>query len=316
MTECKICHNRSDNKLHTARELAYGLGDSFTYLECGQCGCVQLVDIPADLGKYYPGGYYSHQPQGKLKTFVRHRWSAHAFGRRNVVGWAVSKAYGPRRSMLAVVRARPEKTARILDVGCGSGPLLLDLAWLGFKNLSGADPFLPRDVSYPNGVTAFKRQLSEMPGPFDLIMMHHSFEHMDEPAAVMRQAAERLLRGGQLILGIPVASSFAWKNFGVNWVGLDAPRHLYLHTSKSIELLAVQGGLVIEQVVHEGDYGQFCFSEQYAKGIPLHDPRSFDMNFPKMLWHWRYLRACAARADEINRKGEADLVCFHLRKPA
>lgn len=315
MKPCQICQNTEGNRPHVAHEMAFGLGDSFTYLECGRCGCVQLLDVPADLGRYYPPSYYSLQPHGWLKTFVRHRWSAHAYGRKNLVGWLVSTLYAPRRSMEAVARVNPPRTAGILDVGCGSGHLLRDLAWLGFQNLVGADPFIPYDLTYPDGVQIFKRALAEMAGDFDLIMMHHSFEHMPEPGVVMREAAKRLRSGGQLIVAIPTASSFAWRHYGVNWVGLDAPRHLFLHTRASMELLAGASGLQIEQVIQEGDAGQFLFSEQYQQGIPLHDPRSFDMNFPKMLRHWRYVRDCRRRAAELNRRGEGDLVCYHLRKP-
>jgi|GEM_PF-5382685 hypothetical protein len=32
-----------------------GLGDPFDYLECSACGCVQLLNIPADMRRYYPG---------------------------------------------------------------------------------------------------------------------------------------------------------------------------------------------------------------------------------------------------------------------
>lgn len=316
MNRCQICQNTDGNRLHVAREMAYGMGDSFTYLECGRCGCVQLLDVPADLGRYYPPDYYSLQPHGALKTFVRHRWSAHAYGRKNLVGWLVTTFYGPRRSMQAVARVNPPRSARILDVGCGRGALLQDLAWLGFQNLFGADPYIPHELAYPDGVRVYKRALAEMPGDFDLIMMHHSFEHMPEPLGVMRAAAERLRPGGQLIVALPTASSYAWRHYGVNWVALDAPRHLFLHTRASMELLAQACGLHIEQIVQEGDAGQFLLSEQYQQGIPLHDPRSFNMNFIKMLRHWRYVRECRRRAGELNQRGESDLVCYHLRKRA
>src|SRR5439155_15830776 len=101
MAVCKICNNEKNNRLHKAREMAFGLRDEFTYLECRQCGCVQLLEVPADMGKYYEQSYYSLQPHGKLKTFVRRQWSAHAFGRKNLVGWLFSELFFAHRSMLA-----------------------------------------------------------------------------------------------------------------------------------------------------------------------------------------------------------------------
>src|ERR1051326_2305515 len=311
---CKVCANRESNRLHTAREMAFGLRNTFTYLECGGCGCVQLLDVPRDMAKYYPPGYYSLQPHGTLKTWLRRRWSAHAFGRKNLAGWLVSEMFFPHRPMLAFKRANPAQEARILDVGCGRGYLLQDLADLGFRNLTGADPFVQADLTYPNGVKVFKRTLSEMKGQFDLIMLNHSFEHMDQPSEVMQQVGVLLASGGQVILGIPVASSFAWKHYGVNWVNLDAPRHLFLHTFKSIEILTGKAGLKIESIYHEGNDEQFWASEQFANNIPSNDPRSLSANALKRLWNWPKIRACRAKAEELNRAQQGDLVCFHLRK--
>ena len=311
---CRICGNNEGNRLHTAREMAFGLREPFTYLECGGCGCVQLLEIPSDMAKYYPPGYYSLQPHGTIKTLMRRRWSAHAFGKKNLVGWFVAYAFFAHRPMLAVKRVNPSKSARILDVGCGRGYLLQDLAMLGFTNLTGADPFVEQDLNYESGVKVFKRGLPELEGQFDLIMLHHSFEHMDKPAAIVGQIAARLAPGGKVILGIPVASSFAWKHYGVNWVNLDAPRHFFLHTFKSIELLASKADLKIEQIVHEGNDEQFWGSEQFANDIPSNDPRSLGASTFRRFARWGKIRECRAKAAELNSRGEGDLVCFHLSR--
>src|SRR5207245_410010 len=115
---------------------------------------------------------------------------------------------------------------------------------------------------------------------------------------------------GQVILGIPVASSFAWKHFGVNWANLDAPRHFFLHTTKSIELLATKAGLLVEQIVHEGNDEQFWLSEQFSRDIPSNDPRSLKACPLKTILAYRKIRACRARAEELNQKQEGDLACF------
>lgn len=314
MNSCKICGNREGNRLHKVREMAFGLRECFMYLECGECGTLQLMEIPGDMAKYYPREYYSLQPHGTLKAFVRRKWSAHAFGQKNLVGWLLSEIFFAHRPMLAVRRVNPPKTARILDVGCGRGYLLQDLAFLGFRNLSGADPFIQSDLAYESGPRIFKRQLSEVPGQYDLIMLHHSFEHMEAPGALMQEIARRLCPGGQVILGIPVASSYAWKHYGVNWVNLDAPRHFYLHTQKGINLIASRAGLIVEQEVHESSDEQFWASEQFGRDIPSNDPRSISRSILRRLLVWPMIRACRARARKINQKREADLVCFHLLK--
>ncbi len=312
MNSCKICKNSSGNTVHIAREMMFGFRDQFEYLECAQCGCVQLLNVPQNMARYYPESYYSFEKHGWAKTLLRHRWSAYAYGRFSFPGAIVSRVFFPNRAMMSVKRLGPALEARILDVGCGSGRLLLDLQYLGFKHLTGVDPFLERELTYPGGLTIHKKQLDRLTGHYDLIMLHHSYEHMDNPASVMRTLGGLLSPNGTVIVRIPVASSYGWEHFGINWVNLDAPRHLFLHTQQSIELLAKEAGLALNQVVHEGDDGVFWASEAYASDIPLSDPRFPYNSLRKRLFGWRGLCDYRKRAEELNREAQADLVCIYL----
>ena len=58
---CRICRNEHGNTSFQAREMMFGFGDEFEYVECAQCGCLQIRSYPADLSKYYPSNYYPHQ---------------------------------------------------------------------------------------------------------------------------------------------------------------------------------------------------------------------------------------------------------------
>src|SRR5437867_8712833 len=99
---------------------------------------------PADMSKYYPADYYSLRQNNWLKVFLRHQWASYAYHGWNPVGWLVSKRFFPYREIYAIRRAKVSKSARILDVGGGTGQLILDMSHLGFKYLTGADPFIER----------------------------------------------------------------------------------------------------------------------------------------------------------------------------
>ena len=60
---CRACGNAEGNTAHFPKEMMFGWREVFEYFECGRCGCLQIAEIPADLGKYYPrDAYYSYQP--------------------------------------------------------------------------------------------------------------------------------------------------------------------------------------------------------------------------------------------------------------
>ena len=37
--------------------MMFGLREEFEFFECGNCGCVQIAEVPANLAKYYPEEY-------------------------------------------------------------------------------------------------------------------------------------------------------------------------------------------------------------------------------------------------------------------
>ena len=56
---CEICSNSDKNEIHQVRDMMFGLGRLFTYLECSDCRSLQLVDPPRDVKNFYPPDYYS-----------------------------------------------------------------------------------------------------------------------------------------------------------------------------------------------------------------------------------------------------------------
>ena len=312
-TVCAVCNNPNDNTLHVAREMMFGLRDQFHYLECGACKCLQLLDVPADMSRYYPRNYYSFAPTSAFKDRVRHRRSAYAHGARSLSGWLAEQMLGPDHAMRAIQRARIPFDARVLDVGCGGGgQLIREMTQLGYHNVCGLDPFIEVDRHYPDGVTVWKRSIEDMDGEFDVVMSHHAFEHMPAPARALAEMRRVLAPEGRILVRIPVADSHAWRRYGVNWVNLDAPRHLFLHTPESMKRLAGQSGLTISGLVFEGNASQFIASDQYEQDVPLADPRPvYAGGLRRWVGVWRAHRL-AAQVDELNRSGQGDWACFEL----
>jgi 2-polyprenyl-3-methyl-5-hydroxy-6-metoxy-1,4-benzoquinol methylase len=128
-------------------------------------------------------------------------------GLPNVFGWLMAKVFG-KLSFLAVSSlglATPK--SKILNVGCGSGALLNYLYTEGFSNLTGADPYIDQDFAHAGGISVHKKGNKELEGKFDLIMFHHSFEHIEDQLGTLQQAVQKWAKSGVILLGLPLSST-------------------------------------------------------------------------------------------------------------
>jgi predicted SAM-dependent methyltransferase len=184
----------------------------------------------------------------------------------------------------------------------------------GFINLTGIDPYIKNDITYRNGLKIFKKHIFELNGQYDLLMSHHSFEHMPQPLDVLNKFHELLKPTGYALIRIPVASSFAWRHYGVNWVGIDAPRHLFLHTLQSMHLLSRNAGFKMVDFEFDSTGHQFFASELYARNLSLNES-SYYLNDPqKALFSDEQMEAFEEKARELNAKDDGDQACFYLQK--
>lgn len=312
MTACKVCANIDGNIHHVAREMMYGYRDEFRYLECRQCGCVQIIDSPADLSRYYPDDYYSFTTSepikpGPVQDFLRRQRSSHCLDQKNLIGAVMARRYGIPAYFDWLKRMGAKLDSSIVDVGCGSGGLLLQLRRQGFANLVGIDPFITGDIVH-NGVKILKQEVGSYQEQADFIMLNHSFEHMPAPLAVLKHLWRILKPSGCLLIRIPVVPSFAWEKYGVNWVQLDAPRHQFIHSIESLKLLAEQARFAIREIVFDSFDLQFWGSEKYLRDIPFTQVDSAPLFSEEELESFR------GKAEQLNREGQGDQACFYLNK--
>ena len=308
---CRICGATAAHPQYTVREMMFGFRDAFTYFQCQQCECLQIAEIPAAIAKYYPENYYS-MSGGLPRPPARLLRSLRQFGATVRMRHALPFG-GRRQDTYAWVRGTGiERQSAILDVGCGRGLLLHEL-WLdGFSNLTGVDPFIEKSVRYDSGIAIHKCSLAEVDGTFDLVMMHHSFEHMPDPHAALAAAAARLRPDGCLLIRIPIVPSLAFRTYGVHWFQLDAPRHFYLHSRKSMQRAAAQANLQIDRVVYDSRASQFWGSEQYRNDIPHRSERSYGENPRASIFSMKQIRTWKRLARRVNASGDGDAACFYL----
>lgn len=301
---CKFCGNGELN-FFQARERMLGLGGDFRYAECLSCGSLQLDSIPEDLSAYYPTNYYSFTP---LQTSARKTRILKNIRMRVFLDFGLewkAPMYG-----YWLKKVHPSFSARIADVGCGNGQLLYELYASGYSDLHGFDPFMAEEKQIAKGLTLWKKRIEESENLFDLIMMHHSFEHMEDPHEVLKSCFQQLKPGGKLLIRCPVADAVVWKESRELWVQLDAPRHLIIPTVQGLQIKASEVGFVLDEVEFDSSDFQFWGTELYRKGEIL-DVKMINKFFSK-----EDRIGLQKKALRYNQEGKGDQACFYLVKPA
>lgn len=274
---CKICGVQGVFETYLAREMMLDTRDEFEYFVCDRCNCLQIAEVPENLGDYYGSEYYSigRQEQEEMEFA------------KPVTHWQ-----------------------KVLDVGCGSGDWLVQKAVEGWGNLYGCDPFLEHDRHYGERVHIYSCAIHDMEGDgsFDVIRMHDSFEYMADPLEVLKSARRLLKADGLLTLTIPVYPNIAFEKYGPHWYQLDAPRHLFLHSRKSLAWLAEKAGLSVTGWKFQSNSGQFVRSFFYQNGIPFYEQERLIKDYfsEKELWELEL------EAEQANEKEYGDYAVVNL----
>ena len=291
----------------------FGRPGEFTYLECGACGCVQLITPLADTSLYYPSGYYSMRTERRIVFYLKCRWLSYSVFGKDPVGWFLSLMFGKHQLRLWMNEAAIGMDKAILDIGCGNGNLLAMMKSVGFQNLRGVDPYIEKDI-YRDGILLQKAAIADVQGTFDCIMLHHSLEHMPNPQEVMQKLHSLLSPGGRVLIRVPIADSYAWRTYGVNWLQLDAPRHHFLFTRKSMGMLAERAGFSIVSAVCDSNSSQFWGSEQYQRGILTRSKTSFAVNPLRSSFSIRDIIKYRREARRLNRQDQGDQIRFVMAR--
>jgi len=148
----------------------------------------------------------------------------------------------------AIDRMFWNKSISILDVGCAQGGLLNALKSHGFTNLSGMDPsFACVDMTRAAGHHAYHGTLpGNQVASYDLIILSHVLEHIEDVTGALRGAWDWLKPGGHIYIEVPDASRY--------WI-VGAPlldfnsEHINHFTKRTLQYAIEQAGLRVESEV-------------------------------------------------------------------
>lgn len=138
------------------------------------------------------------------------------------------------------LRSKNHAAPLIVDVGCGEGDYLKMMQGLGWRVLGIEPNPLAASHAESKGIPVFRGILQEAnlsDSTADQITMNHVLEHLPDPFTPIKESFRVLKPAGRLIMHTPNAQALGHKIFKRNWYGLDAPRHMFIFSLKSIRLI-------------------------------------------------------------------------------
>lgn len=247
---CPVCSGDVFESLYDGiRDWEFGTPGSFAYVRCAGCRLVRLDPFP-DLERLqaaYPDDYVAHA----------------AVEGRGLVYRAMDSV---RQALLRRrLRELVPPGARVLDVGCGSGDLLLRLRDLGAGEVQGIDfSQTAASICRSKGLDVFAGTFPDFPssGEYDAIFMVNYIEHVQDPLLELRKALSLLRPGGVLVGELPNFRSLDRMLFGRYWGGNHCPRHTYQYDPDSLAVALLRAGFETVETRQDPNPGHLALSLQ------------------------------------------------------
>jgi 2-polyprenyl-3-methyl-5-hydroxy-6-metoxy-1,4-benzoquinol methylase len=204
--------------------------ESFRYQRCNECGVYSLVNVPADLGRFYPAGYYELPRAAQIDDLVA--------------------TEAPKLELACRWVAPP---GRLVEVGPGGGVFAYAARQTGFDVTAiEMDERTCRHLRDTVGVETIQSArpaavLANLPAS-RVVAMWHVIEHVTDPWALVDAAAANLEAGGALVVATPNPNSLQFRLLRARWAHVDAPRHLFLLPLEALRRRAVSNGLRLAEV--------------------------------------------------------------------
>ena len=263
---CVVCGAAGSYKYRDLTDRLFGSPGRWSIRECNDPQCLSLWLDPrpteVDIGKAYQH-YYTHgqaDPNSLIKRLVKFLARELAAVR---YGYASSQLPWPGKHLAhlaaafypglvahldLMVRYLPAPALdrrRLLDVGCGDGEALEILRGLGWQAEGVEFDASAVSAARQRGLQVWHGGLDSAAFPdksFDVVTSSHVIEHVHSPQKFLQESLRILADGGTLIAVTPNAVARCHTRHGVNWRGLEPPRHLFLASPDALHALAVKAG--------------------------------------------------------------------------
>ncbi len=240
--QCNLCESYDTKLIDIVKDYNRWFKGEFKLYKCKKCWLVFLnpqINFEESMN-YYDTDYYSKIDEWTIiknivKKFIFLLQKIYA-EQPNIIG----------KTCIFSQYVRGIKTiphGKYLDVGCGNGSFLYSIKKINPSwEYYGIDPwkFDEKDVQ-KHKLNIKKGVLEDGKYPddfFDMITLNHVFEHVSDPSETLKELKRILKIGWILIIAVPNINSLAYKIFGKYFHQIDAPRHTYHYSNKTLKMYA------------------------------------------------------------------------------
>lgn len=245
--QCPVCGNPKFRTLYSGQPSF----SDIILIQCERCRLTCTHPLPTD------------------ETFHIHDMGAYYGKQKNKFSYFLQDF----RNEIMKLRARqfmkliPDSATvpRVLDIGCAEGRLLKAFQDYGCRCWGIEHPAYPLQRFFQKDRIHYQQgdfQVIDLPeDSFDLIVLWHVLEHMDNPGAVMKRIHRLLSPEGILVLAVPNFSSLEAKRFKDSWFHLDMLWHKYHFSHTAMECLFRKNDFRVVKLstfcFEQGPYGLF-----------------------------------------------------------
>lgn len=288
---CEVCGSNRHQFLFEAGDRILGIPGEFGIVRCTECGLIFVNPQPGweVLKEYYPKHYYAPDS---------HHYREYSWLRKRVLeeyfGYGLRSHLPKGLRLLSKIVLLPLKVryrhsipftegGRLLDIGCGNGTELYKLKAMGWEVYGVEIDGEASERARSKGLTVFTGDLFEADCPndfFHVVRMNFVLEHLPNPKETLLEIKRILRPQGRIYISIQNARSLNYWLFGKRWFSLDAPRHLFSFTPKTMKRLLSPLGLKVKTIWFDSGTRTFLGSlryyvnDQYGRGkeVQLRQP--------------------------------------------
>ena len=245
LTRCALCDQELGRALFSANDPYLDRADQFNVIECEGCGLVRTRNLPHqdDLSTWYDQHYARfHSGSSEVAPAPPANPSPSLLKK-----WVL----GPLKKILRIdyppfVISHISPQGRILEVGCGTGDILLALKEKGAE-VQGIEPHSDlAAIARKRGLVIHNSYFEDWDNfstPFDQIIFSFTLEQIEDPVNALRLSRKYLTPNGKITILCPNLNAITRFLFRGNWFMWHLPYHKYFFSPKTMTKVLDHVGL-------------------------------------------------------------------------